>query len=748
MNLNLTITVRFKFRQYIILSVIVFFNAPVIAQNNNIPIYHLKKATGSIIIDGDMSEPDWQGAEVASGFFQNYPYDTAFALSRTEVRATYDDKNIYFSAVCYDSLPGDNIIRSLKRDYSIEDNDGFAIYIDPYNDKSNGYVFAVNAFAVQMEGLLESGSQEPVSAIWDNKWFSEVKRIGERWAVEIAIPFKTIKFKEGITTWRVNFARNDLKRNERSTWVPVPRNFKPSNLGYTGTLAWDTAPGKSGTNVSIIPYAIGDLNKKYNGSSGGKRDANAGFDAKVAVTSSLNLDVTVNPDFSQVEVDQQQVNLTRFNLFYPEKRQFFIENSDLFSNFGFSQIRPFFSRKIGLYQGQTVPIIAGARLSGKTGKNLRVGAMDIQTAQENSLNLNAQNYSVLAFQHLVMGRSNIAAIIVNRQANKYNRAEFSTNDFNRVAGIDFNLLSDNNRWQGKIFYHTSFTPERMNNNYATAGWLMYSTKNLFWMWNHEYVGKNYIADAGFVPRNITTHHETGMVMRQTYARLEPMISYKFYTSSGIINYHGPAFYSDDYFDSTLAVTDYFFMPHYIVNFRNTSDFQVHFHNSFTELFYDTDISFSGKKSIPAGNYYYRNLMMKYQSDRRKVFSYFLQALGGSHYNGNIFTLKFDVNYRYQPWMNFSLGYSRDQVRMPYPYENFSIMLITQKTEVTFSPAIYFTLFTQYNTQINNMNLNARFQWRFRPMSDFYIVYSGNYSSSDLSVKDHAVVAKLIWWMTM
>jgi len=227
-------------------------------------------------------------------------------------------------------------------------------------------------------------------------------------------------------------------------------------------------------------------------------NVNTGLDAKIAVTSSLNLDVTINPDYSQVEVDQQIINLTRFSLFFPEKRQFFIENSDLFAQFGFRQVRPFFSRNIGLFKGQTVPIIAGTRLSGNINKAWRIGLMNMQTAQDTTLGLNPQNYTVAAFQRMLFGRSNIAGIFVNRQGLIDKELNFT--DYNRILGLDFNLRSNNNKWMGKAFYHHSFTPQFKSDNYTHAVWMMYNSQNLFGMWNHEFVGENYIPDIGFVPR--------------------------------------------------------------------------------------------------------------------------------------------------------------------------------------------------------------------------------------------------------
>ena len=762
MDLKIIINILNKFLLTFFLNCLV---AIIICAQTQEYVINIKRAVSAIEVDGNLDESDWQEADIAKDFYQQYPYDTGYALSKTEVRLTYDDDYFYLGVVCYDELPGDYIIQSLKRDYSFSVGDAFAIFIDPFNDKTNGFAFYVNPPGARSEGLIAGGGTRGVTRTWDNKWYSHVTKYGNKWVAEMAIPFKTLRFEDGISEWGVNFGRNDLKRNERSTWMPVPRNFDEASLAYTGKILWDKPPAKTGANISLIPYITGRMNEDFENNSGFEITGDNGFkpaiqeilgiDVKIAVTSSLNLDLTINPDFSQVEVDEQQINLTRFSLFFPEKRQFFIENSDLFGQFGFSQIRPFFSRNIGLYQGQTIPIIAGARLSGKINKNWRIGLMNIQTTRDTTLDLYSQNYTVAAVQRQVFGPSYIGAIFVNRQAygtNTDNKFSFLSNNFNRVLGLDYNLASKDNKLRGKVFYHHSFTPDKLSQNSANASWLMYNSRNIFAMWNHEYVGKNYIADVGFVPHLTRPIEETGKDTMMTYWRLEPLFQYKFYPKSSIINYHGPAFKSNDYFEKNLSVTDYFLMPHYIINFLNTSELQVHHHEFFTKLFFDRDVTNTGQPRIPAGNYYYRNVLIKYNSDKRKRFNYFFIANYGGYYNGTKLTYNVVLKFRKTPWGKFSLEYKHDRIRLPTPPDTnvnikADIILIVPKIELTFTKNIFFTTFIQYNTQSENININSRLQWRFKPVSDLFIVYTENYDPI-LSVKNRALVVKLTYWLNL
>lgn len=730
-----------------ILKLLVLFFIPVIllSQSGPLPSLQIKKAVSKITIDGELNENDWQAADTAKDFFQNFPADTSYAITKTEAFVTYDEDNFYVAAICYDSLPGDYVIQSLKRDFSYPISDAFAVYLDPFYDKTNGFCFTVNPLGVQREGVIEGGGAFGVTTNWDNRWFSEVKQYENKWVVEMAIPFKTIRFKEGMTLWGINFLRNDLKRNENASWAAVPRVFNIGSLAFCGELHWDASPQKKGANISVIPYATGSANRDFLNDSITHYKAGTGLDAKVAVTSSLNLDLTYNPDFSQTEADQQQTNLTRFSLFYPEKRQFFIENSDLFANFGFRQIRPFFSRRIGLYNGNPVPIIAGARLSGKLDENWRIGAMNMTTSKDTALGINGQNYSVAAFQRTIFRRSNIAGIFVNRQ--EIINGDLRYFHYNRIVGLDYNLASADNKWFGKFFYHHSLTREKYSDNYSHASFLLYNTRTLFIMWNHEYVRKNYLADVGFVPRIYNYDASRNTVFRFSYWRFEPEISYKFYPKSEVVNYHGPSFYSSIYLDSAGRTTESMYKAGYIFQFNNSSSFNAEIHKHGTQLFFPTDVTQTGNLPLPAMHYHYNMLRLTYQSNLRKKFNGRVGVRGGGFYNGYFISSDGELNFRKQPWGIFSLSYMVDDIHLPPPYKGSTLWLLGPKIELSFSKSIFFTTFIQYNTQMDNLNINSRLQWRFKPMSDVFVVYSDNYDSL-LGRKNRALVLKFVYWFTV
>jgi len=689
-----------------------------------------------------LSEGVWQQTAKAGDFYISTPIDTAYAQTKTEVMLTYDDKNIYVAAICYDELPGDYVIQSLKRDFSYPRSDAFSVILDPFNDKTNGFSFAVNPRGVQREGVIQGGGNFGVSTSWDNLWYSAVSVGDGKWFVEMAIPFNSIRFKEGGNEWSINFTRNDLKRNESSAWAAVPRNFNIATLNFCGKLLWDKPLAKPKKYVALIPYLSGGVSKDYEAATATKPIGNAGIDAKIAVTSSLQLDLTVNPDFSQVEVDRQQTNLSRFSLFFPERRNFFLENSDLFANFGFRQIRPFFSRRIGLQSGTAIPILGGARLSGKVGDDWRVGVMNMQT-DRTSVGL-AQNFSVAAIQRQIGESSNLGVIGVNRST--IEEGEFVKSEFNRMIGTDFNFASSDRKHAGKVFLHKSFSPTKLPNDYTHASWYAYSTPSFFAMWNHEYVGENYDAQVGFVPRINRYNPLLDSVERKGYWRLEPMLRYRFYPKkSSRFIYHGPSIYLDRYTDKDYRLTDNQLRYGYEARFKNTSELLVHYNQWYTYLYFDTDVTFTGDSAIAAGGYRYQNMRVTYSTNPRKPLNAKLVGFYGEYYNGHRTNLQSELNYRWQPWGTFGASYNFNRLDMPHLQKDVDIHLLGASAELSFTKSIFFTTFFQYNTQAENFNINSRLQWRFRPLSDLYLVYSENYETVDLGVKNRALILKFIYW---
>jgi hypothetical protein len=711
-----------------------------------VPSLSIHPASEKITIDGELNEHSWDKCEIATNFYQSVPFDTGYAQTKIDVRVLYDEKFLYVSAVCHDDLNKPYVIQSLRRDFEYEVSDAFGIYIDPYDDLMNGFHFAVNPKGVQREGLVQVGGRGGVTTEWDILWYSEVKNYEDKWVAEIAIPFTSLRFNNGEKKWRINFSRNDLKRNEGSSWSPVPRNFDIASLPFTGHLIWDKPFTSKKKSIALIPYLTGGVQKAYQPvETKNEYTYGIGGDARIGITNSLQLDLTINPDFSQVEVDRQVTNLSRFSLFFPERRNFFIENSDLFSDFGFRQIRPFFSRKIGLNRGQIVPILAGARLSGKVGKDWRIGAMNMHTRETE--NAPQQNYSVAAVQRNILKNSTIGVIAVNRQG--FDSSGLISKDHNRVIGSDFNFNTIDRKWSGKALYHYAITPEVSDDNFAHATFLAYSTPNYFIMWNHEYVGRNHLADVGFVPRIERFNPENNTIRKQAYWRLEPMFAYTHFPEKTDAKYISQRFevYVDRYTDAEYDLTDNQNRLRYRLTLANTNRLTLDYNNWFTKTYYDRDLTFSNDTSAitPAGEYEYNNIRLSYESDARRALSFEGSVFHGEYYNGSRTNADGGIYYRWQPYGRFGVYINQNSFNMPGLAQNKSLTLIGSEIELSFTKSIFFSTFMQYNTQIDNFNINSRLQWRFKPMSDLFIVYSNNYNTTELSPVNRGLVIKLNYW---
>jgi len=708
----------------------------------------IARTSESVTIDGKLREAVWQDAEVANNFWMSFPVDDRAAAPeiQTEVRVAYDDNYLYLAAVCHGD--DDYIIQTLKRDVDFWDGDGFAFVIDPVNERTNGFLFGVSPLGVQYEALITGqtgrrggGSSSAFNTAWDNKWYSEVTSHPDRWIVEVAIPFKTLRFKDKKTQWGVNFIRSDAKTNSYSTWAPVPIQFTSVDLGYTGVLVWDAPPERVKSNFSVIPYVLGSSFKDYEEGQPNELDFKVGGDAKVAVTSSLNLDLTINPDFSQVEVDEQVTNLTRFNIRFPERRVFFLENSDVFEDFGIPPMRPFFSRRIGLDEdANPIPILYGARLSGNLNKDLRLGVMNLQTrATDEYL---GQNYTSAALHQRVLKRSVVKGYFHNRQAMK---AEGP--DYNRTAGLEFNYRSLDGQWRGFGGGGFSFTPGLQGDNYFYNAGGGYDNRNISVYGNVSGVGDNYIADLGFIPSQYHYDAVADTTYRIGFHHWYSRFSYTIYPENApkVIS-HSLGFRNilDVTTGGTLMGNE--LNPSYTLTFTNTSELEVAYsHNDITLLY---PFGFTGGEPLPAGRYGFDFAAVTFSSDQRRRLRFLGGVEYGSFYSGMRSQVQLGVNYRAQPWGNFGLNFVYNDLDFPDPHGDEALFLISPRIEVNFSRNLFWTTFLQYNTQADNFNINSRLQWRYQPMSDLFIVYTDNYAVEFWGPKSRMLVVKLNYWLNI
>lgn len=724
----------------------------------------IKRATTPIIIDGVMKEGAWMEADVADNFNQHFPYDSSVSVAPTEVRMAYDDEFIYVIAIMRNLGPREYITPSLRRDFRGQAFDGLSVVLDTYKDRTNAFVFGVNPYGVQREGLVSNGgnasrgrggsggTNDAFSLIWDNKWYSEARIYDDFWIAEMAIPFKTLRFKENLDSWYINFYRVDSEYGERSTWASIPRNFSLINLAFNKELKWDQPLSSPGKNISLIPYTAFKTSKNYEEQIATDNKLTIGGDAKIAISAAMNLDLTINPDFSQVETDQQVTNLDRFEIFFPEQRQFFLENADLFSSFGSGGATPFFSRRIGITSDTTTgtnimnPLYFGARVSGNINNRWRVGVMTVQASKEEAISLPSVNYTVASLQHRIGERSNIGAIIVSKQAFQDSLGgDFIVNPsaWNRTFGIDMNLATPDNKWSGKGYYHRSFDPQGLDSTFSLGVDANYET--YLWEIRSDFrsIGANFNPEVGFVRRT-------------DFQQLRGTGYHNFYPSKGGIQSHAPGFDFDVLRTQNDGLTDWDINFLYRINFRNNGRFSMRLRRQYTYLFEPFDPSGTDGPELPEdSDYAYNFVVANFDSDQRKAFFYELSTRSGEYFNGTRLNLEGTLSYRISIKALASLNFEFNGIRLPDPYNDANLILVGPRFDITFTRSVFWTTFIQYNNQINNININTRFQWRYKPVSDLFVVYTDNYFAGeegrfiDFSrPKSRALIVKLTYWFNL
>ncbi|WP_435654774.1 DUF5916 domain-containing protein [Cellulophaga baltica] len=696
-------------------------------------------------IDGILDEGVWEKAESATKFQQYFPSDTILAQKDTDIRMFYDGTHLYVG-IRLETSGSNYVTPSLKRDFRAGGNDNISLLFDTFNDGTNAFLFGINPFGVIREALISNGggSDGGFNTSWDVKWKGEARNFDNYYTAELAIPLTSFKFKEGETKWRFNSYRFDTQNNETSTWAKIPQNQSIYSLAFMGEMTFEKPLGKYRTPIAIIPY-VNTLAQKDFETNTSKTNLKFGGDAKVAIGNGMNLDITLNPDFSNVEVDNVFTNLTRFEVSLPEKRQFFVDNSDLFSSFGGSQdANPFFSRRIGIARDKDNnsienKIIGGFRLSGKLSNDWRLGFLNLQTAEDLENEIPSNNNSMFALQRKLFSRSNIGLFFINRQAFKSYDFVAPEDRYNRVLGVDYNLASADNTWNGKFYMHKSFQHDSDSKDISTGAYMSYNSRkfNVFSDW--VYIGDDFRSDLGFIRRTNIFKFVTG------FERV-------FWPTASKINSHSfevfPIFTLNPELD--FKTTDYTVRASWGAEFVNQTEFNFSVDTNYTYLVNEFDPSRTADAiALPANSEYtYSTAAMNFSSDSRKAFSYSLEQSYGAFFNGTRASSAAEMTLRLQPKAAISLLVSYDKITLPAPYSSADFWLVSPSFEFTFSKSIFWSTLVQYSNQRNNLGFNSRVQWRFAPLSDLFIVYNDNYIVNDFEPRNRSINLKFTYWLNI
>ena len=702
-----------------------------------------------INVDGIADESEWDKAKFNSEFWQYFPLDSIKAPDQTKFKILYNNENLYVLIVS-DFQDNKYVVSSLKRDWSSRNNDSMTLVLDTFNDATNAFLFGISAEGVRREGLISNGGNSSnrgrdFSFSWDVKWEGEVSTNKNILIAELKIPLSSLRYDDKSAKWRINIYKTDIGKNVVSSWAKIPRNLSRASLAFMGNLNFEKPLGKSKTPIFLIPYTSGLTGNNFEDQ---KRISSFGLggDAKLSIGSGMVLDLTYNPDFSQVEVDDQIINLTRFEVRLPEKRQFFLQNSDLFSSFGNSySAQPFFSRRIGVAKdldGNTIQnkIIVGARLSGKINKNLRLGFLNMITDSDPENEISSNNNSVIALQQKMFSRSFLGLIFINREKLEEDEIENDQAEFNRVLGIDYNLQSKDSKWVGKIWYHKSYESKNVKNNFSNGLWLNYNSRKNNLFLSSRQISDEFSSDLGFIRR-------TGIKSHFIKYGHRLWIDSKRIRSIEL----SQQLYFVDTPNLSNLITDRNYETQGVISFTNQSKFELTYNRRYTFLLDDFD-PVGGENSIPLpsnNGFFYNDFEMQFSSNYTKNYYFNFQTTIGQFYSGSRVSFNTELSYRIQPKFSGSIKLRYDDIYFPSIYTYGKLFLIGPKLEYTFNKKLFWNTFVQYSSKSDNLGINSRLQWRFAPLSDLYLVYNDNYFTYDnLVPRVRSLTFKLTYWINI
>ena len=672
------------------------------------------RTTSEIKVDGALDEDVWKTAPPVSGFVQSEPKEGAAATEDTEVRLAYDADSLYIAAYCHDRDPGKLMVAALRKDFKEDEQDSFGIALDTFKDRRNGYIFYTNPEGAKADQQFANEGRE-VNASWDAVWWVATRKVEDGWIAEIRIPFKALRFEPSDnSTWGINFSRRIRRKNELTYWSPISRAYTFARVSLGGDLTGLDA-GTPGRDLRIKPYVAGRTVRSI----GGRvfdQAGDIGADFKGAVTSSLTLDVTVNPDFAQAEADEQQVNLTQFSQFFPEKRDFFLENSGVFyvgdaarnsrvnpTPTPDEDLLPFFSRRIGLApNGTPIAITAGGRLTGRIGK-FTVGTLFANTRSQAGQPSNL--FGVLRVRRNLRKNSDIGAIFMTRQATGRD------NDYNRVFGLDATIrLPGATDWS--IYGLTSQTPGRVGGRSAFRTSL-----------NHE--GNFFHAKGGIMRIDPQFNDELGYLRRtgvrktfvDTGLRPRPVSLKKYGVRE--IHPHIVWSYFNDLDGKFLAKK----LHSGVSIFLNNGGFFEYSENPNADTLEKPFRINRRFAPIPAGFYDWQLHQFKLNSDPSRKVALTLDLAKGGLWNGkqtNITpVIKLRPNYRFF----IQAGLSRTKVDLDPINAHYIQSLLTVRTNYSFSKNMFLDALVQYDSDQKLRNTNIRFNFIHRPLSDLYVVFN-------------------------
>jgi hypothetical protein len=667
------------------------------------------------LLDGDvLNDAVWQQIKPFGNLSQMQPNFGQPASEPTDIRIAYTASTFYVSVVCYDSQPDKLVVSDARRDANLENTDAFIFILDTYKDNQNGFVFGTNSIGVEFDAQVDNEGQGNFNVNrqqggtiggfninWDGSWEVRTKVGDFGWSAEFAIPLRTIRFQPD-KDWGINFRRNIRKNNEIDYWAELPVGFLLRRLSLAGTLTGLDL--KTPGNLKVIPYVLGQLSKDFEAvDSDARFNSEVGGDVKYSITPSLTLDLTYNTDFAQVEVDQQQVNLDRFNLFFPEKRPFFLENAGLFSVGSPGEVDLFFSRRIGIGEGgNVVPIIGGARVSGKVNRT-NVGLLSMFTEDVTDANIEKNNFTVARINHEFKGRSALGAVIINRKGLETN------DDFNRTIAVD-----------GKLGLGRK---ARMSGFFAKSSGAIDAEKEHAFKFQTDYLWNNWEIMGAYTEVGESFNPEVGFLLRSSFKKPEGRILYhlrpknedaKILEYRPHVSYRG--YWNFDGFQETGFL-------HVDNHWEWKSGLEIHTGINFTTEGVVDPFEISEDIFVPLGVYKHAEGQLVFTTNMSKPISFNLRSVAGGSFGGSRYLNSGTLRFRQGD--KFTAAFTYMYNRFNLPVGDFTANVFISQLSYSFKPNIYVQGLVQNNTVDKIWAVNLRFGWLQRANTGLFVVYNHN-----------------------
>jgi hypothetical protein len=675
------------------------------------PEIRVTRTTDKILIDGLLQEDAWKSAETITDFVQYEPRQGEKPSFQTEFRILYDDKNIYFSAVCYDSLGRKGVrVPNMQRDFSFDENDLVGIALDGLLDRRNAMAFQTNPYGAQRELLISDGSN--FNREWISLWSVNTRIHAWGWTAEFAIPWKSIRYQPGSDRMGVILLRCLRRLNENVTFPAIPRVFTPYQMPYEAVLTGLEPPLNNGWNLQLNPYFLMDSKKvSKEGEVQQEVDVKAGGEIKYALGTNSVLDVTYNTDFAQVDVDRQVVNLARFSVLFPERRQFFLEGNEIYTMQALDAFQPFFSRQIGLdSEGNPIPIEAGARFTNRSADR----NMGVLAIRQRARGLTpAANFAVARYSHNLSAQGTRMGGLATL---RYDEADTSgRTNANTTVTID-GLFRPNQKFNA--FWMLSGSQNRgATNNRGWGGsiWSYYETNDVYIGHVQAVISDEYDAKAGFVDATnyILTSPAITAKLRPAWLPAKWLRQY----SPGI------TFYFYHYYNDLTFREGFISYRPILLNFQNGGSFSYSLVTNWqnpVETFSPLDID------IAAGRYRYTSHSFSFDTDNsRKLYARLGYNTGG-YFNGMIQSWDVQTRLAPDPRVALTLRYSHNQItNLGISRTSTTTDLATAEIRLALNPRVQWISFYQYNTTQNRSTLNTRFQWEYQPLSFLFVVLNDN-----------------------